>query len=51
MTVDTFIFNFKQHNLSSPEPEAQMNFSDHNLSVVRQHRCCCCCGRKLDAKP
>ena len=27
---------------SSPEPKAQVSFSDHNLSVVR----CCCCGRR-----
>ena len=28
---------------SSPEPKAQVNFSDQNLSVVRRRRCCCRC--------
>ena len=36
---------------SSPEPKAQVSFSDQNLSVVRRCRlcrCCCCrCRRKL----
>ena len=27
---------------SSPEPKAQVSFSDHNLSVVRRRRCSCC---------
>ena len=30
---------------SSPEPKAQVSFSDQNLSVVRP--CRCCCRRKL----
>ena len=30
--------------LSSPEPKAQVSFSDQNLSVVRR-RCCCRCRR------
>ena len=29
---------------SSPEPKAQVSFSDQNLSTVR-HRCCCHCRR------
>ena len=34
--------------ISSPEQEAQVSFSDQNLSVVRCCRChCCCCCRKL----
>ena len=38
----------QKYNLfSSPEPMAQVSFSDHNLSVVRQRCCCCCCRRKL----
>ena len=32
---------------SSPEPKAQVSFSDQNLSVVRRCRCCCRCRRKL----
>ena len=32
---------------SSPEPKAQVSFSDQNLSVVRHCRCCRCRCRKL----
>ena len=41
--------NFKQLVISlllfgSPEPKAQVSFSDHNSSFVRRrcHHCCCC---------
>ena len=30
---------------SSPEPKAQVSFSDQNLSVVRHRRRCCCCQK------
>ena len=30
---------------SSPEPKAQVSFSDQNLSVVRRRRCRCRCRR------
>ena len=32
---------------SSPEPKAQVSFSDQNLSVVRRRRCCRHCRRKI----
>ena len=32
---------------SSPEPKAQVSFSDQNLSVVRRRRCCCPYSCKL----
>ena len=40
----TDILRGKQLIFSSPEPKAQVSFSDHNLSVVR--RCCRCCRRR-----
>ena len=48
------IFQSGVRLFSSPEPKAQVSFSDQNLSVVRRCRhccrcrCCCChCCRKL----
>ena len=40
--IDLLIGGF----FSSPEPKAQLSFSDQNLSVVRRRRCCRRC-RKL----
>ena len=34
------------HIFSSPEPKAQVSFSDQNLSVVRRRRRCRCCRRR-----
>ena len=47
-----YLLNGKLNVFSSPEPKAQVSFSDKNLSVVRRcHRCLCCrcrrCRRKL----
>ena len=40
------MFSLLLHSTYSPEPKAQVSFSDHNLYVVGHH-CCRWCRRKL----
>ena len=54
MNLKLFFFtSLEMFFICSPEPEAQVSFSDQNVSVVRRRcrccrrRCChCCCCRK-----